>query len=96
MITRFSHDVIKLTQEQAEAVLQLKLIDETFANDYFLMVKGYNDDWDNYTEVLPEELENVAEGMYDDHELWLTDIAGHERQKLSAEYEAQKKEGSNG
>lgn len=65
-----SNNAILLTQEQAEAILQLQLANEGFLSDYFVMAKGYNDDWENYTELTTEDLENVAEGCYTNYELW--------------------------
>lgn len=64
---------IKISQAQAVNFLRERLKDEKAFYKYFLVAKGYNDDWENYTEVLPEEIENVEEDMYEDYQLWLSD-----------------------
>jgi hypothetical protein len=59
-----------ITQEQAEAILQLRLQIESFAGEWMVVCKGYEDDWDNYTELDTDDLDSVAEGCYDQFQIW--------------------------
>ena len=73
--------VIKITEEQAETYLRGTRtmrnagIVETLASPYIVMVKGYGDDWDNYSELTVDDLENdnVVDAGYEDYQLWLND-----------------------
>lgn len=64
---------ISIDRNQAVNFLKLRQEDEQAFREYYLVAKGYNGDFDNYTEVLPEEVENVEENMYEDYQLWLND-----------------------
>lgn len=63
-------DVIQLWKGQAVAILQLKAVDEEFAGNWVVMAKGYDNDWENYTEIMPDEIDNVKNGDYADYQLW--------------------------
>lgn len=73
--------IAKITDVQAEQYLQnVKMlrsigVRDTIAAPYIVMVKGYADDWNNYTELTEEDLENdnVVDAGYEDYEFWLND-----------------------
>lgn len=72
---------IKITDEEAEQYLKtVKMLAELgvpniFNAPYIVMVKGYGDDWDEYSELTTDDLdnENVVDAGYEDYELWLND-----------------------
>lgn len=65
----------EITQEQAEAILQLQLehglepVNES-GDKLMLMCKGYEDDYDNYVQLLVDDLDAVASNSYEDFQLW--------------------------
>ena len=63
---------VGITQEQAEAVLQIRKMhpDINFAGEWMLVCKGYDEDWGNYTEIDTDDLDSVAEGCYDHFHMW--------------------------
>ena len=73
--------VIKITEQQAFDYLtsvktQMDMgIEQRVAAPYFVMVKGYGEDWEEYNELNLDDLENenVLDAGYEDHQLWLND-----------------------
>lgn len=63
-------DVVELTQEQAETILQLQLLG--LFQEWLVVCQGYDDVDDlNYTELVAEDdLEEVADGAYENYQLW--------------------------
>lgn len=74
-------EVIKINDVQAAKYLaagRLMMstgVEEQLAFPYIVMVKGYGDDWDEYSELTLDDLdnENVIDAGYEDYELWLND-----------------------
>jgi hypothetical protein len=72
---------ISITEQQAEQYLsgvQVLLdlgVPGHIAQPFWVMVKGYGDDWENYSELTVDDLENenVVDAGYEDYQLWLTD-----------------------
>lgn len=65
------YDVIKIPPAVA---LQL-LLTNTFPNDndVAIMVKGYNEDYDNYTGLYPDDVEDGGlADWWEDYQLWVT------------------------
>lgn len=73
--------VIKITDKQAEKyligakTLYQAGVPEKIALPYVVMVKGYSDDWEEYTELNFDDLDNdnVVDAGYEDYQLWLND-----------------------
>lgn len=56
-------------------IMMLAGVPEILASPYIVMVKGYGDDWDNYSELTFDDLDNdnVVDAGYEDYQLWLND-----------------------
>lgn len=74
--------VIEVTDKGAEVYLinarrnmTIFGMDERLALPYIVMVKGYGDDWDEFTELTFDDLdnENIVDAGYEDYQLWLND-----------------------
>lgn len=74
--------VIEVTDKGAELYLknarknmEIFGMSEQLALPYIVMVKGYGDDWDNFSELTFDDLdnENVVDAGYEDYQLWLND-----------------------
>lgn len=74
--------VIEITDKGAELYLTNARkninnfgMSEVVALPYIVMVKGYGDDWDNFSELTFDDLdnENVVDAGYEDYQLWLND-----------------------
>lgn len=74
--------VIEITDGAAEKYLKnAKFLmsslgmSEQLALPYIVMVKGYGDDWDNFSELTLDDLDNdnVVDAGYEDYQLWLND-----------------------
>ncbi len=63
---------VDITQEQPEAILQVQKLnpDISFAGEWMLVCKGYDDDWEEYTEIDTGDLDSVADGAYDHFQMW--------------------------
>ena len=61
--------------ENAKFLMANLGMDERVALPYIVMVKGYGDDWDNFSELTFDDLENenVIDAGYEDYQLWLND-----------------------
>lgn len=76
------NNCVNITQEQAEAILQMQLgngnkpdmID--LIEDYLLMAKpcDSNRNCDDYLELSTDDLEEVAEGGYTHFQLWSREV----------------------
>lgn len=72
---------IKITEKEAYTYLtsvksNIEMgMPEVLARPYFVMVKGYGDDWENYSELNTDDLDNdnVIDAGYEDYQLWLND-----------------------
>lgn len=74
--------VIEVTDKGAELYLirarenmQYLGMSEVIAMPYIVMVKGYEDDWDNFSELTFDDLDNdnIVDAGYEDYQLWLND-----------------------
>lgn len=69
--------VIKLKRSEVKVAFKIaKALARVFGiNDayYSVMVKGYNEDYDNYTEVYANEHINPYDPQYEDWQIWLTE-----------------------
>lgn len=61
--------------ENAKFLMGSLGMDERVALPYIVMVKGYGDDWDNFSELTFDDLENenIIDAGYEDYQLWLND-----------------------
>lgn len=66
--------VAELYLKNAQYLMSLG-VPEKIALPYIVMVKGYGDDWDEFTELNFDDLENgnVVDAGYEDYQLWLND-----------------------
>lgn len=72
---------IKITEEQAEEYLKgVKVLVDLGVEGYiaeplWVMVKGYGDDWEEYSQLTVDDLENdnVIDAGYEDYQLWYND-----------------------
>jgi hypothetical protein len=73
---------VDITQEQAEAILQMQLGNGEEANkidlikDFYLMAKLEDSDrkCDDYLELATDDLEEVAEGGFTHFQLWSREV----------------------
>jgi len=62
-------NIYKITQEQAEAILQLRAEGIDTIAEFELVCRGWQED-DDFQELGIDDLEGVADGEFEDFQLW--------------------------